>query len=68
VVSMLKAVWEAADYPESVRRKALRPEGMPGIRRRFRLTPALQGQRLRISARTIDNRLAPPKRRLRHRL
>jgi hypothetical protein len=39
LVSILKAVWEAADYPWSARLKALLPEWMPWIRRRFRLTP-----------------------------
>jgi len=68
VVSILKAVWEAADYPWSARLKALLPEWMPWIRRRFRLTPETQGQLLGISARTIDNRLAPHKRKLRRRL
>jgi hypothetical protein len=36
-ISVLKAVWEAADYPWSVRLKALLPGWMPWIRRRFRL-------------------------------
>jgi len=36
-VAVLKAVWEAADYPWSVRLKALLPEWMPWIRRRFQL-------------------------------
>jgi hypothetical protein len=68
VVSILKAVWEAADYPWSARLKALLPEWMPWIRRRFRLTRQTQAQLLGISARTIDNRLAPHKRKLRRRL
>jgi len=36
VISVLKAVWEAADYPWSQRLKALLPEWMPWIRQRFR--------------------------------
>ena len=59
-ISVLKAVWAAADYPWSVRLKALLPEWMPWIRRRFRLTPEIERQRLRISARSID---LPPGRR-----
>ena len=54
-ISVLKAVWAAADYPWSVRLKALLPEWMPWIRRRFRLTPEIERQRLRISARSIDS-------------
>jgi len=68
VISILKAVWEAADYPWSVRLKALLPEWMPWIRRRFRLPPELERQLLQISARSIDYRLRGEKRRRRRRL
>jgi hypothetical protein len=68
LVSILKAVWEAADYPWSVRLKALLPEWMPWIRRRFRLTPDLEKQLLQISPRSIDYRLRPAKRKLRQRI
>lgn len=68
VISILKAVWEAADYPWSVRLKALLPEWRPWIRRHFRLTPALEQQLLRISARSIDHRLGSEKRKLRRRI
>jgi hypothetical protein len=68
VISILKAVWEAADYPWSARLKALLPDWMPWIRSRFRLTPETEGQLLQISARTIDERLRPYKRRLGRRL
>src|SRR5581483_12420302 len=49
VISILKAVWEAADYPWSVRLKALLPVWMPWIRRlrtsfpEAVLHPAMQG-------------------------
>jgi hypothetical protein len=65
LISILRAIWEAADYPWSVRLKALLPEWMPWIRRRFRLTPALEQQLLQISARSIDYRLRADKRRVR---
>ena len=68
VISILKAVWEAPDYPWSVRLKALLPEWMPWIRRRFRLTPDLERQLLSISPRSIDYRLAAHKRAQRRRL
>jgi ribosomal protein L44E len=68
VMSILKAVWQAADYPWSTRLKALLPEWMPWIGRRFRLSPQLERQLLAISARTIDYRLRPHKRKLRRRL
>ncbi|HUY15218.1 MAG TPA: hypothetical protein VMX16_16550 [Terriglobia bacterium] len=68
VIAILKAVWEAADYPWSVRLKALLPEWMPWIRRRFRLPPGVERQLLQISARSIDYRLRSEKRKLRRRL
>ncbi len=68
LISILKAIWEAADYPWSVRLKALLPEWLPWIRRRFPLSPPLERQLLRISPRSIDYRLRPHKRQLRRRL
>jgi hypothetical protein len=68
LISILKAIWEAADYPWSVRLKALLPEWLPWIRRRFRLRPELERQLLSISPRSIDYRLRPHKRQLRRRL
>ena len=68
LVSILKTVWEAADYPWSVRLKALLPEWMPWIRRRFRLPKDLEEQLLQISPRSIDYRLRSEKRKLRRKL
>ncbi len=67
-LSVLKAIWAAADYPWSVRLKALLPEWMPWIRRRFRINAQIEQQLLRISARSIDYRLREEKRRQRRRL
>ena len=67
-LAVLKAVWAAADYPWSVRLKALLPEWMPWIRRRFRLSAEVEQQLLRISARSIDYRLRDEKRQQRRRL
>jgi hypothetical protein len=68
LVSILKAVWEAADYPWSVRLKALLPEWMPWIRRRFRFTEEIERQLLQISPRSIDRRLREEKRKVRRRI
>src|ERR1700676_1070236 len=57
VLSVLAAIWEAAGYPWSVRLKALLPDWMPWIRKRYRMTPAMEKQLLGISARQIDRRL-----------
>ena len=59
--AVLTAVWEAAGYPWSVRLKALLPQWMPWIRKRFRLRPEIARQLLRISARQMDRRLKAQK-------
>jgi hypothetical protein len=61
VLSILAAIWEAAGYPWSVRLKALLPSWLPWIRKRYRMTPAMEKQLLDISARQIDRRLKAKK-------
>jgi hypothetical protein len=56
VLSILRKVLEAADCPWSVRLKALLPEWMPWIRRRYRLSAETGRQMLRISPRSNDQR------------
>jgi transposase InsO family protein len=68
LLSMLAAIWAAAGYPWSVRLKALIPEWLPWIRQRYRLTPGLEAQLLRISARQIDRRLRAKKQAWRRRI
>jgi hypothetical protein len=68
LVSILAAIWRAAGYPWSVRLKALLPEWLPWIRQRYRLTPRLEEQLLRISARQIDRRLQAKKKAWRRRV
>ena len=68
VISILQAVWEAADYPWSLRLKALLPQWMPWIRRHFRPRPEIEEQLLRISPRAIDYRLQSRKHVLRKRI
>ena len=67
-IGILQAIWEAADYPWSARLKALLPEWLPWIRRRFPLSAQLERQLLTISARSIDYRLRPHQGKLRRRL
>src|SRR5216684_3588821 len=57
LLSILTSVWEAAGYPWSVRLKALLPAWMPWIRKRFKLSPAIEKQLLSISPRQMDRRL-----------
>ena len=68
MLMILTAIWEAAGYPWSVRLKALLPEWLPWIRKRYGLTPPLEEQLLRISARQIDRRLQGEKQTWRRRI
>lgn len=68
VIEALTTIWTAAGYPWSVRLKALLPLWLPRVRRRLRLTPAVERQLLAISPRQIDRRLAPHRRQLTRRL
>jgi hypothetical protein len=65
VIRILQAVWEAAGYPGSVRLVA---DWMPWIKKRFAISLDLERQLREISARQIDRRLSPRKRRLKTRL
>jgi len=67
-IAALRAIWEAAGYPWSLRLKALLPLWLPWARRRRRLRPAVERQRLAISPRQMDRRLAPHRRPLIKRL
>ncbi len=65
---VLTAVWEAAGYPWSVRLKALLPQWLPWMRKRFCLRPEMERQLLQISARQMDRRLAGQKTQRRRRI
>jgi hypothetical protein len=64
----LRLVWEAANYPWSVRLKALMPVWLPWLKKRLSISPRLESQLLRISPRQIDRRLKPYKVRAKRRL
>lgn len=64
----LRIVWEAAHYPWSVRLKALLPMWLPHLKKRMSISPKLETQLLKISARQIDRRLRPYKARAKRRL
>src|SRR6267142_2455224 len=68
LLSILTSIWEAAGYPWSVRLKALLPAWMPWIRKRFKLSPAIEKQLLSISPRQMDRRLAAKKNQKRRRI
>ena len=62
MIQILAAIWRAAGYPWSVRLKALLPLWLPWARPRFRLSPAIEAQLLRLSPRQMDRRLAASRR------
>jgi hypothetical protein len=63
-LAILKAIWEAADFPWSVRLKALLPLWLPWAKQRWAIPPSVEQQLLAISPRTIDRRLKPHRQRL----
>ncbi len=67
VIEALRAIWEAAGFPWSLRLKALLPLWLRWARRR-RLRPAVERQLLAISPLQMDRRLGPHRRRLTKRL
>jgi hypothetical protein len=67
-ISVLATIWEAAGYPWSVRLKALLPLWLPWAKRRLAISSETERQLERISARQMDRRLAPHKRRVRRRI
>jgi hypothetical protein len=68
VVRTLRAVWEAAGYPWSVRLKALLPLWLPWARRRLAVLPATEDKVRALSPRQMDRLLAGDKRTIRRRL
>ena len=68
VIQILIAIWTAAGYPWSLRLRALLPLWLPKLRGRLGITPALEAQILKISARQIDRRLKDHKREAKRRL
>lgn len=68
-IRVLERVWKAAGYPWSERLKAMLPLWLPWARAYIRgVTPGVEAQLLRISARQIDRRLQAKKRRLGRRI
>ena len=68
-VRVLTQIWNAAGYPWSERLKALLPQWLPWARDHIRgLTPEVEAQLLKMSARQMDRRLQDKKRRLKGRI
>ncbi len=56
-IKVLEAIWEAADFPWSVRLKAMLPLWLPHVAERLRVTPDVEAELGRMSPRTMDRRL-----------
>jgi len=68
-VRILAQIWRAAGYPWSARLKALLPQWLPWARRHIRsLTPEIERELLKMSARQMDRRLQDKKRQLKRRI
>lgn len=67
-LKVLEAIWEAADFPWSVRLKAMIPLWLPHLRKLFEVTPAIEVELAAISPRTIDRRLRDKRSATRRRL
>lgn len=57
VVAVLVAIWTAADYPWSLRLKAMLPLWLPWVKERLEVSSRCEALLLRISARSIDRLL-----------
>lgn len=68
VVEVLRVVWEAANYPWSLRLKALLPVWLPWVKKHMAVSPRLERELLTISPRQIDRRLGPYKKQVKRRL
>ena len=68
VIRGLAQIWEASGFLCGARLKAALPHWLPWGRKRLRLTPPMEQQLLRISARQIDRRLRERKHRIKRRL
>ena len=64
LIEILKVVWEAAQYPWSVRLKAALPLWLPKILERWELKPQEIEQLLEMSPATMDRRLAGHRKKL----
>ncbi len=65
---ILRVIWERANYPWSVRLRALIPIWLPRVKQHFELSPRLERELLQISPRQIDRRLDPYKKQAKRRL
>jgi len=68
VLRVIEKVWEAANYPWSVRLREILRLWLPSMKKRFRITAEVESKLVRISASTLDRALREKKRSLRRRI
>ena len=68
VVEVLRVIWEAANYPWSLRLRALIPLWLPWVKKHMEVSPRLEKELLTISPRQIDRRLGPFRKQVKKRL
>jgi hypothetical protein len=68
VVKVLETIWEAADFPWSVRLKAMITLWLPHVRKRMKVSAKTEAALATISPRTIDRRLKSKRMATRRRL
>lgn len=68
MVEVVRLIWDAANYPWSVRLKALIPLWLPWVRKHTELPPRVEKELLAISPRQIDRVLGPYRKQVRRRL
>lgn len=68
VIKVIETIWEAADFPWSVRLKAMIPLWLPHVSKRMKVRAAVEAALSTISPRTIDRRLRPARMATRRRL
>lgn len=68
VLEILEKVWEAADYPWSVRLKEILRVWLPAIKKHFPMTPEMEKKLSAVSPSTIDRALKTKKSSLKRRL
>jgi IS30 family transposase len=68
VVEILRVIWEAANYPWSLRLKALIPLWLPRVKKHMDVSSRQEKELLAISPRQIDRRLGPYKKQVKRRL
>jgi hypothetical protein len=67
-VEILRVIWDASNYPWSLRLRALIPLWLPWVKKHMEVSARVEKELLAISPRQIDRRLGPYKKQVKRRL